>query len=185
MEAERLGLEVVPLLYRGRIDNPDVLRGLIDRTSILGGQKIEGCVLKSYHKFGKDGKAMMAKFVTEAYREVQKGDWREQNPAQGDVVQRLIETYRTPARWNKAIQHLREAGKLKDSPEDIGPLLIEVREDVRAECLEEIASALFNWAWPQLSRGLTSGLAEHYKDELLKRSFEKEVPSVQQPPIQF
>lgn len=47
----------------------------------------------------------------------------------------------------------------------------EVPEDVLKECKEEILADVFEWLWPQLRRGLTSGLPEWYKEELLKKQF--------------
>ncbi len=41
-EFERIGLETVPLLYSGELKDYDVCRKLLESTSILGGQKIEG-----------------------------------------------------------------------------------------------------------------------------------------------
>ena len=39
---------------------------------------------------------------------------------------------------------------------------------------EEIKEALFKHFWQHIQRGITSGLAEWYKDELAKSAFEKE-----------
>jgi ATP-dependent RNA circularization protein (DNA/RNA ligase family) len=126
-EAERIGLECVPLIYRGKVDGPEQIQEWLKRVSILGGQNIEGVVLKNYKRFSVDGKAMIGKYVSEAYKEAHGNEWRQDNPVQGDIVQRLIERYRTPARWAKAVQHLREAGTLEGSPRDIGPLIKEAQ----------------------------------------------------------
>lgn len=170
-EAKRLGLEIVPLVYKGKIDNIDSLMSLLDKTSILGGQKIEGIVIKNYHRFGADKKVLMGKLVSEAFKEVHKGAWRESNPTKSDIIQSLIVSYRTPARWNKAIQHLKESGKLDESPKDIGSLIKEVQNDVKTECKEEIMDALFSYAWPQIQRGIVTGLPDWYKEELAKSQF--------------
>jgi hypothetical protein len=166
-----LGLEIVPLVYKGKIDNIDSLMSLLDKTSILGGQKIEGIVIKNYHRFGADKKVLMGKLVSEAFKEVHKGAWRESNPTKSDIIQSLIVSYRTPARWNKAIQHLKESGKLDESPKDIGSLIKEVQNDVKTECKEEIMDALFSYAWPQIQRGIVTGLPDWYKEELAKSQF--------------
>jgi hypothetical protein len=171
-EAAKLGLEVVPLIYDGPIGDAAMVRSFLDRPSFLGGCKVEGVVVKNYQRFTKDGKAMLAKFVSEEFKEVHGGDWRERNPTNGDIFQRIIEEYKTPARWMKAVQHLREEGKLTDSPADIGHLIKEVTNDVLVECEEEIATKLFNYVWDkQLRRGITAGLPEWYKNELMKASF--------------
>lgn len=177
-EAERLGFEVVPKLYQGKIESAEFFRDLLDRESILGGQKIEGVVVKNYSRFGRDKKALMGKFVAEAFKEIHNADWKDRNPGQADILTRLVEKYKTPARWNKAIQHLREAGQLEDSPKDIGKLIQETEGDILKECEDEIKSDLWHWAWSHVRRGCTHGLPEWYKEILLKKQFENPPPDV-------
>lgn len=172
-EAARLGLEIVPVLFEGIVSSADQLAAFLERTSILGGQKIEGVVAKNYRRFAPDGKALMGKHVSEDFREVQKGCWRVANPTRGDVIDQVIEKLRGPARWNKAIQHMAEDGRLTNSPQDIGPLLKETQADLKTECEAEIKTALFAWAWPQISRRSVAGLPDWYKARLLERQFEK------------
>lgn len=121
VEAYRLGLEVAPLIYDGMVDLA-AFRGFLDRESILGGQKIEGVVIKpkAYNVWGEDKKVLLGKFVSEAFKESHSKAWKESNPAKNDVILLLAGEYTTPARWNKAIQHLRERGEIEDSPRDIG-----------------------------------------------------------------
>jgi len=57
-EAERLGLECVPLLHSGKFKGYDEFCTLLDTVSILGGSNIEGVVIKNYYRFGRDGKAL-------------------------------------------------------------------------------------------------------------------------------
>lgn len=176
-EAQRLGLEFVPLLHNGMVPDAGVLLALLDRMSVLGGQKVEGIVIKNYARFGLDKKALMAKHVSEAFKEVHQGEWRKANPTRGDIFQELILQYRTPARWGKAVQHLRERGELESSPRDIGKLLKEVQIDVEKECREEIEARLFAYGWEQIRRGLTAGLPDWYKQQLLEGQFGTEPES--------
>jgi hypothetical protein len=170
-EAERIGLEIVPILFHGEIDSPETLLSFLEQTSILGGQKIEGMVFKNYSRFGADKKVLMGKYVAEAFKEIHGGEWRKNNPTSGDVIQDIILSLRTPARWNKAVQHLREKGELTDSPKDIGNLIKEVQVDIDKECVDEIKDRLFKYAIPHIKRGITGGLPEWYKDELMKLQF--------------
>lgn len=167
-ECSRLGLECVP---RFKLESHDMesYQKILGTLSCLGGQLIEGFVIKNYAKFGPRKKVLMGKHVSEAFKEVHKGDWRERNPGTLDIVGTLGAKYRTPARWQKAVQHLIEAGKLTSSPRDIGDLIREVPEDVLKECEAEIKAALFEYAWPKIKRSLVSGLPEWYKGELLKK----------------
>lgn len=171
-EGKRLGLETVPCFFTGKLESAEKLRELLDTSSCLGGQKIEGVVIKNYARFGLDKKALMGKFVSEMFKEVHAKDWKERNPGKKDIIEALIDKYRTPARWEKAVQHLREAGKITDSPRDIGDLIKEVWPDILKECREDIADALMEWAEKDLQRGVIRGLPEWYKQKLLERQFE-------------
>ena len=184
-EAERLGLECVPLLFTGRITDVESFRRFLDTTSILGGQRIEGVVVKpvGYGLFGIDKKCLFGKFVSEAYKEVHRSNWKAENPSNNDIVGLITAMYTTPARWQKSVQHLRDRGVLEDSPRDIGPLIKEVIDDVYTECADEIKQELFKHAWGHIRRGLTRGMPEWYKDVLLRKSFE--TPELEPEPEPF
>lgn len=185
MEAEHLNLECVPNF--GTIDfnnlppGPeaiDVFMDLLKRPSCLGGPQpeaidvfIEGVVCKNYQRFGRDGKVLMAKYVSEAYKESHKLSWRAGNPTKADVVEEIIAALATPARWEKAVHHLRDLGLLEGDPRDIGKLMIAVQEDVNTEEEENIKAALFKWAWPQIKRHVASGVPQWYKDRLAAAAF--------------
>jgi hypothetical protein len=172
--AEYLGFDAVPFWGEpAGAWTADRLRLLLQTDSFLGGQKIEGVVVKNYARFDPHTKhVLMAKFVSEAFKEVHGGEWKKNNPTMTDVVDQVIAEYRTPARWAKAVQHMREAGRLEDSPRDIGLLFKEVPADIRREGGAEIMLRLFELAWPKIQRGVTAGLAEWYKERLLERQFE-------------
>lgn len=176
MLAALLGLECVPVLFEGMIENVKQLRDLLETQSVLGGQKIEGVVIKPAHYdlFGRDKKTLMGKFVSEAFREVHSKTWETEhkNKTGQDILQLLASKYGTAGRWGKALIHLRESGKMTNSPKDIGELMKEVPDDVMKECAEEIQKDLMAWAWPQLRRGIVKGLPEWYKSELLNKQFE-------------
>jgi hypothetical protein len=169
--AASLGLECVPCLHRGPIHSMSQLLELLGTPSILGNTTVEGVVVKNYDVFTAEKKVAMGKLVSEQFKETNKVEWRKANPTQKDIVDRLIETYRTEPRWHKAVQHLRELGSLEGSPRDIGALMREVPEDILKECTEEIKDALFAHFWSQIRRGVTAGLPEWYKLELVKTIF--------------
>src|SRR4029077_19396565 len=174
VEENRLGLEVVPAFFRGIIANLEDFRAFLNFTSVLGGQKIEGVVIKpvGYNLFGKDRKVLMGKFVSEAFKETHAHEWKTSNPTAGDIIASLGTEYTTQARWQKALQHMTELGLITDSPQDIGPLIKEVPADIKRECEEEIKEKLFAFAWPHIARRVIRGLPEWYKNLLIKRQFE-------------
>lgn len=177
-EAALLDLECVPVLFEGVLTDVTLLRQLLETESILGGQKIEGVVIKpaNYDLFGRDKKVLMGKFVSEAFKEIHASDWKREHgtPSNAEIIQVLAAQYGTPSRWAKAVIHLREWGLIEDSPKDIGLLMAEVPIDVQKECEAELRDKLWAWAWPQLRRSLTKGLPQWYKDELVKLQFKDE-----------
>ena len=177
VEAARLDLEVVPQLkvYEAGGGSLTSLQSLLDTTSILGGQKIEGVVIKPLTPlYGVDKKLLMGKFVSEAYKEVHSKAWKEGNPTSKDIIALLGDKYNTPARWNKAIQHMREAGLINDDLTDIGKIMKEIPEDVLKEEGEAMKEEMWRWAWPHIRRNLSRGFPAFYKEMLLRRQFDEE-----------
>ena len=163
--AEALGLQCVPEIYVGEANSAFVMGLLEDRESILGGP-CEGLVVKNYSRFGVDKKVLMGKFVSPAFREAHETDWKIRNPGQKDVVSAIIDQVRTEALWLKSIQHLRDNDELVTGPQDIGPLLKAINTDVLKERGDEIAELLFKRFWKDISRGITRGFPEFYKEYL-------------------
>lgn len=169
--ADTLGLEVVPVLYEGVVSGLEQLKALLDRESCLGGAKPEGVVVKNYARWGRDGKMLMGKVVSDDFRETHKREWTKTNPTRADIVEALRDTYRSERRWEKAIERLRDAGALEGSPRDIGPLMKAIPQDVEEECKAEIADALYSAFWPDIKRGTTAGFPEWYKSRLAGQQF--------------
>lgn len=173
--ANRLGIDVVPCVFEGVVSSVEQIKELMQRTSFLGEAVIEGLVFKNYNRYHLDGKVMMAKYVSETFKETHRKNWKDKNPSNKDIKQQIIETFKTTARWEKAVQHLRDDGLLTDSPTDIGPLLKELNKDLLQECSQEISDMLFEWARKDIQRGVSNGFAEWYKEKLLANPFEEEV----------
>jgi hypothetical protein len=170
-EALRLGLECVPMFLAGdSVTYQDIL-GFLETTSVLGGQKVEGVVVKSLSLYGEDKKLLIAKHVSEAFKEIHGGEWRKNNPAKSDIIAGLIARYGGPARYAKAVQHLRDEGVLEDSPRDIGKLIPELKQDWAKECEDDVKAILWTHFRDQIERGVLAGFPTWYKSELLKQQF--------------
>jgi hypothetical protein len=172
-ECHRIRLEYVPMLHEGVVDSLEKMTELLKRTSILGGCKIEGFVVKNYAVFTQEKKAAIGKYVSEAFKEIHGVEWKKAHPTQTDVAHTLVAQFKTEARWRKAIQHLRDAGLIEGSPKDIGLLIKEIPDDILKECREEIRDRLFERFWPKIKRGVISGFPEFYKQELAQSAFQQ------------
>lgn len=173
--AQDIGCEVVPCLFMGHFsvmaselgkEPLEIYREWLDQESFLGGQKIEGFVIKNYAESvllgGNPMTPLSAKYVSEAFKEKHKKEW-ESGP---DKLAMLISQYQSKARWHKAIQHLRDKGELEQSPRDIGKLIKEVQIDLVEECRDEIRDELFKLFIDQIKRTAIRGLPEFYKELL-------------------
>jgi len=171
-EADRLGLECVPVLYSGKVSDFSMFKELLETKSILGNVKIEGIVFKNYELFTIEKKVAIGKYVSESFKEVHDGEWKKSNPTPTDIVLKLIYEYKTDARYQKAIQHLAEKNELTNTPKDIGALIKEIGQDTAKECEDEIKDKLWREFWPKVQRGILAGFPEWYKEYLAKQSFE-------------
>jgi len=171
-EAARIGIESVPRMHYGELDSLDLVDELLSRDAALGGCKVEGIVVKNHARFGRDGKALMGKHVSEAFKEKHAKDWKKANPNSGDIIQSLVDQYQNEVRWEKAVQHLRDDGVLEGGPRDIGALVRAAQSDLAEECEDEIKEALWKWARAKVTRGAVRGLPEWYKRRLLESEFD-------------
>ena len=148
------------------VDNFDNAADRFHETT-LGG-KIEGVVIKNRSLPAADTGFMKAKVVSKEFQEEHQGDWKDRNPNRNDVIVGIVEEYATTARYDKAVQHLRESGKLTGERKDIGPLMKELSLDFEAECAEEIAGILYKHFRKGIMRGVCAGMPGYYKTEVLE-----------------
>lgn len=141
--------------------------------SVLGG-KIEGVVLKNYSERDADGKLLMAKWVADEFREVERKGQKHERSTQVPPVVELSERYRTEARWRKAIQHLKDEDKLENSTKDIGKLVEELKRDILEEETNNIKNELFDIYIKDILKRAVDGFAQFYKAELRKENDENE-----------
>ncbi len=168
--AGKLGIDYVPVLYYGTINAPLEIMDFMQKESYLGGAKIEGVVVKNYAKDlilgGHVSPIMCGKFVSEEFKEVNQKSFKDNSGK--NKFEEYKDSFRTEARWQKAVQHLRDAGTLTGDPKDIGPLIREVVTDIEAEEGENIKEWLYKNYRAEILRKSTAGIAEWYKMALLE-----------------
>ncbi len=166
-----LEIEPVPLLYYGTIGNKEQLDSYLTTDSILGGQKVEGVVVKNYEQtvlIGGNLCPQFGKLVRPEFKEKLDKTWTTGK----DKVQEFIDSFRTEARWAKAVQHLKESGELENDPRDIGKLIVELKRDLIEEEESTIKEGLYKLFKGQILRKAGAGLPEWYKEQLEERAFD-------------
>lgn len=173
--ADIFEIEPVPLVFKGKIEKANEIFDLIKDESILGGPNMEGIVVKNYLRpfllGGQPIPLMAGKYVSEKFKEVHQQSWGKEKTGKGKF-EVFKDGFKTEARWEKAIQHLRDSGNLENSPRDIGNLIKEVQRDIKEEEVENIKNFLFREFGSEIIRYATRGLPEWYKEQLVKNNFE-------------
>ena len=168
--ARYLEIEEPNILFRG-IVTPEDIEKYLDTESILGGTKIEGVVIKNYNEPAFRGSYVlpisMGKYVSEKFKEKHEKDWKGEHTGKGKL-ELLIESFKSEARWQKAVQHLRDSDELENAPKDIGKLIKEIQRDLEEEEKEYIKTRLYQIFIGDICRTAKRGFPEWYKEQLLK-----------------
>jgi uncharacterized membrane-anchored protein YjiN (DUF445 family) len=111
---------------------------------------------------------VLVKVVRPEFREKNNKAQKEFKKAQSvdQLIADVVEQYRTEARWDKARQHLRDAGQLENHMRDIPKLIAEIVRDVVNEEEDAIRDTLWEAARKQIARRVAAGLPEWYKTQL-------------------
>jgi hypothetical protein len=174
-EAARLAIDHASLLYYGPVDSVERLFDMLDTDSYLGNVKVEGVVVKNYHRDYMMGgmyiPIMCGKYVSEEFKERHNKGWGKEHTTRGkwEVYK---QEFRTEARWQKAYQHLRDDGVLEGAPRDIGKLIKEIQRDIIEEEKQAIVDHLWAEFSPDLLRTAIAGAPEWYKEKLANRAFD-------------
>lgn len=165
--SEEWVVDSIPVLCDGSKLTYGQLEDMLERESYLGGQKIEGVVIKNYEQKVFMNNAMhylYAKLVRQEFKEHMQGK-RESTPK--ETIDSMVAGYRTEARWQKAVIHLEEQGQLLHDPKDIGPLIKEVLNDIDSE-KEDITEFVMKRVMSMIHKEATKGLPEWYKRQLME-----------------
>ena len=109
------------------------------------------------------------KYVSERFRERHATDWKKSHTPQGRW-EAFKESFRSEARWEKAVQHLAERGELENDLRDIGKLIKKTKSDIKTEEIDTIKNFLWREFGDEVLRKSIAGLPEWYKRKLLKRA---------------
>lgn len=165
--ADRFNIDVIPELKFGN-SSVDEIKELFKADSYLGGDKIEGVVIKNYTEdimVGGQLRPLFAKCVRPEFKEQNSGEHVKERATLED----FLGGFRSDARWEKAIQCFLEEGKLTNSPKDIGPLIMQIHKDISEEEKDNIGHYLYRHFIQQVLRRATAGFADWYKDRLVAR----------------
>lgn len=170
-----LEIDVAPLLLSGsaaevKAKLDEAGDSFMKQPSYLGGANIEGYIVRNLDvkpiTGGRQREFLAVKYVSEAFKELNKATWRAENTGRGKL-ETFIEEFPASARWLKAVQRLEEAGKLTGTAKDIGPAIKSIQEDVLKEEEDYIKQRLFDIFKGDITRSAVKGFPQWFKDRLM------------------
>jgi len=166
-EAAVLWLEPAKTLHAGPATK-ETLDLLLQMESSLGKELIEGVVVKNYDEQIAVGGRLIpvfAKLVRQQFKERHSAEW----VTGKGKLENFISTFCTEARWLKVVQHRRDLGELLDAPQDIGPLIKLLEQDILDEEKEAIKDGLFKLFIQDIQRAARKNFPDWYKAQLTER----------------
>jgi hypothetical protein len=149
----------------------DQLEEFLEHESILGG-RIEGVVAKPIDRSILDphsGRPLLVKVVRPEFREKNQEAQKEfkRTASLDSQLKDLVELYKTDARFEKAVQRLRDESQIKGELRDLAVLIPEVTRDILKEEENAFKEVLWTAAVKQIRRRVSAWLPEWYKERLL------------------
>jgi len=160
-----LGIDVVPTFKIGET-SLDELRTFLTTYSFLGGDTVEGVVIKNYvENILENGtlRPLFVKYVRPSFKEKMDRKAGEKK----ETLEEYLGSFCADARWLKAIQSLVEQGKITVSPKDIGPLIVQIKKDIIEEEEVNIKHRLYRHFINEILRRATAGFPDWYKEKLV------------------
>lgn len=169
VEAERVGLEVVPVLAKGNsgssFDEATKLIALIEAgelKSYLGG-KPEGVVLK--YQNAPDAQNRSYKLVSKEYQESKSLDSLRTSSDPAAFLKQLGGMFAQQARYHKALQHMREANQLQSKEADKQNYIAELDSDFDKEYKKLVEKLLWVEFSSTIKKYAREGSMNYYEEQ--------------------
>ena len=178
--ANEIGIDPPNIISYKKINNSDELNDLLQIESYLGRSKIEGIVIKNYHKSYDPllvstqqflGYPLAGKLVREDFREKNNANWKANKRSKG--IDKIAEVYFTAQRLRKVIQHLEEEGKIQGEKKDLKYLIPGFYSDLYEECSDEITEMIMKEVWNDIKRRGSSFVVSEYIEYLTRKQFKE------------
>lgn len=155
------GTVLEPLVFLTRSAIIDWASERAQMQSQLGGA-VEGFVFKEYSA---SPERAIVKVVRDEFKELHKSNEEYIRTGPRNGLDKVLAKLGGPARYTKALSHLRERGECANAMQDMPKLMQELHTDLEADNAE-IRDLLWDVFGKEIKRQLGGGLALWYKDQL-------------------
>jgi hypothetical protein len=171
MVAKLMGIDYARTMAWGEHDVA-FLRDFMTWESFLGGDKIEGVVIKNYNEnILENGRLrpLFTKYVRPEFKE----KMQKSTVAHKESLDEFVASFKSEARWLKAYHSFRDEGTLTTSPKDIGPLIVQIKKDILEEEKENIEHWLYRHFINEILGRAVGGFPDWYKEFLVNQMEDK------------
>lgn len=177
--AETFGIDPPNIMYSGMVESADELNELVTHDSYLGGSCVEGVVVKNYkrsydplqvHSQAFIGYPMAAKYVREDFKEANMKQWNTISRKSG--VDAVVDMFFTGARFQKAVQHLDDEGKISYTKSDLRYLIPEFFNDLMDEEKEVITKMIMGDVFKSIKKRADGYVVQSWVNCLTDKQFD-------------
>ena len=163
------------------IDNQDNLTEYLKTPSVLGNTILEGVVIKNYHNSYPAllastqaffGYPLVGKLVRDDFKERLNKEWSAKKQRETPLA-KVTKEFLTEARFNKAIQHLKDNGEITYEMRDLKNIIPEFYKDLIEEEHDEIVKLAMADFWQHLKRRCDGYAVKTWKQYLIDKQFTK------------
>ena len=162
-----------------KINNPEDLNEYLETESVLGGTKVEGIVIRNSYKsyppllvstMAFTNYPLVGKLVRDDFKERLQKEWSTKKQRETPLAKVSTEFF-TDARFNKAINHLNDAGKITYEMNNLKDIIPEFYSDLIDEERQEIMELALDDFWRQLKRKSDNFVVKEWKRYLVEKQF--------------
>lgn len=161
------------------ISNKDDLNEYLKTPSILGNTVLEGIVIKNYNRSYPAllastqaffGYPLVGKIVRDDFKERLNKEWSGKKQREAPLT-KVVAEFLTEARFNKAIQHLVDDGKITYEMNNLKDIIPEFYNDLLDEEKDAIIAVVMESFWKPLKRKCDNFAVQRWKEYLVEKQF--------------
>jgi hypothetical protein len=177
--AKHLEIDPPNVIICGLVESVEELKEFMTHQSYLGGSAVEGVVIKNYnrtydplqvHSQEYIGYPMAAKYVREDFKISNAKQWNTIDRKKG--VDAIVDMFLIGDRFQKAIQHLDEEGKITYTKKDLQHLIPEFFNDLMDEKKEVMTGMIMGDVFKALKKRANAYVVSSWIDHLAERQFD-------------
>lgn len=167
------------MAHQIKVNGPEDINKYLETESILGGNRVEGTVIRNLYKsyppllvstMAFADYPLVGKLVRNDFKERLNKEWGTKKKKELPI-NKVTTEFLTEARFNKSVQHLTDENKINYEMKDLKELIPEFYKDLLDEEKDEIIKLAMEDFWRHLKKKCDVFVVNSWKDHLIKKQF--------------